>query len=187
MKTQYYTASSLDGFIATENHELDWLLQFDDAADTSYTNFIQNVGAIIMGSHTYMWILDRYLRFGTNQEKHWSYKQPSWVLTRRELPIVKNADVRFASGDIGPIYQQACTIAKDKNIWIVGGGDLAGQFYDAGFLDEIIVQIAPVTLGHGMPLFPRNTSFLPLHLNSIQKLGTVFAELHYTIPKQEGL
>jgi dihydrofolate reductase len=45
--------------------------------------------------------------------------------------------------------------AGGKNVWIVGGGDLAGQFADAGLLDELIVYIAPVTLGGGAPLFPR--------------------------------
>ena len=45
--------------------------------------------------------------------------------------------------------------AGDRNIWIVGGGDLAGQFADAGLLDEVIVSIAPVTLGAGAPLLPR--------------------------------
>jgi dihydrofolate reductase len=45
--------------------------------------------------------------------------------------------------------------AGDRNVWIVGGGDLAGQFADVGLLDELIVAIAPVTLGAGAPLLPR--------------------------------
>jgi len=45
--------------------------------------------------------------------------------------------------------------AGNRNVWIVGGGDLAGQFADAGLLDEVIVYVAPVTLGAGAPLLPR--------------------------------
>jgi len=72
--------------------------------------------------------------------------------------------------------------AGSKNIWIVGGGDLAGQFYDAGLLDEMIVQVASVTLGRGKPLFPRRVTRPPLCLVSIRQIGTTFAELRYEIP-----
>ncbi|HEV2711854.1 MAG TPA: dihydrofolate reductase family protein [Gaiellaceae bacterium] len=51
--------------------------------------------------------------------------------------------------------EEMVAAAGGKNLWIVGGGDLAGQFADAGLLDEVIVYIAPVTLGSGAPLLPR--------------------------------
>ena len=57
MKTQYYAASSLDGYIATAQNSLDWLLQFGAVEGTSYPAFIREVGAIAMGSTTYDWIL----------------------------------------------------------------------------------------------------------------------------------
>ena len=52
-----------------------------------------------------------------------------------------------------------CAAAQGKNIWLVGGGDLVGQFYDAGLLDEVIVQVGSVTLGAGKPLLPRKIAF----------------------------
>ncbi len=73
--------------------------------------------------------------------------------------------------------------AGGKNLWVVGGGDLAGQFYDAGLLDEVIVQIGSVTLGKGKPLFPRRLTSPPLKLESVRQVGTGFAELRYTVPK----
>jgi dihydrofolate reductase len=73
--------------------------------------------------------------------------------------------------------------AGDKNIWVVGGGDLAGQFYDAGLLDEMIVQVGSVTLGKGKHLFPRRLTNPPLRLVSVQQMGTGFAELRYLVPK----
>jgi dihydrofolate reductase len=72
--------------------------------------------------------------------------------------------------------------AGDKNIWVVGGGDLAGQFYDAGLLDEIVVQVGSVTLGKGKPLFPRRLTSPPLTLVSVRQVGTGFAELRYQVP-----
>jgi dihydrofolate reductase len=72
--------------------------------------------------------------------------------------------------------------AGDKNIWVVGGGDLAGQFYDAGLLSEVIVQVGSVTLGKGKPLFPRRVTSPPLALTSVRQVGTGFAELRYQVP-----
>ena len=69
--------------------------------------------------------------------------------------------------------------AGGKNVWIVGGGELAGQFYDHGLLDEIFVQVGSVTLGAGKPLLPRAIVNPPLLLISARPVGTGIAELHY--------
>jgi dihydrofolate reductase len=71
------------------------------------------------------------------------------------------------------------TAAGSNNIRIVGGGDLAGQFFDAGLLDELIVQVGSVTLGRGKPLFPRRVVNPPLRLVSARQVGSGFAELRY--------
>ena len=68
-------------------------------------------------------------------------------------------------------------------LWIVGGGDLAGQFADAGLLDEIIVQVGSVTLGSGKPLLPRVITSPPLRLLAVRAIGEGFAELTYAVPK----
>jgi len=73
------------------------------------------------------------------------------------------------------------TVAGSKNIWIVGGGDLAGQFLDASLLDEIIVQIGSVTLAGGKPLFPRRVLSPVLRLNSVQYYGEGMVELRYDV------
>ncbi len=74
--------------------------------------------------------------------------------------------------------------AAGRNIWIVGGGDLVGQFYDAGLLDEIIVQIGSVTLGRGKPLLPRRMDGAKaLRLTSVQQFGVGMAELRYEVPR----
>ncbi len=76
--------------------------------------------------------------------------------------------------------------AAGKNVWIVGGGDLAGQFYDAGLLDGMFVQIGSVTLGAGKPLLPRGITSPPLRLISARTVGTGFVELHYAMPTERA-
>ena len=77
------------------------------------------------------------------------------VFTHRDLPRVEGADLRFAAGDVASVHAELVAAADGKDVWVVGGGDLAGQFADAGLLDEIVASIAPVTLGAGRPIFPR--------------------------------
>ncbi len=81
------------------------------------------------------------------------------------------------------IHAEMRTAAGGKNIWIVGGGDLAGQFYDVGLLDELIIQIGSVTLGKGKQLFPRKVLSPNLCLMSVQQLGSGMVELRYEVRK----
>lgn len=187
MKTQYYTASSLDGFIADPGHSLDWLLQFGQPEDLDYREYIRDVGAIAMGSTTYEWILANHVRAGSAQGQPWPYEQPVWVFTTRALPGVRGkdgpADVRFVRGDVRLVHRQMIEAAGGKNVWIAGGGELVGQFHDAGLLDEIIVAIASVTLGGGAPLLPRKITTPPLKLMSAKAYGEAFVQLKYAVPK----
>ncbi|WP_110961024.1 dihydrofolate reductase family protein [Acidovorax sp. ST3] len=176
--TQFYGASSLDGFIATPDHDLDWLLQFGEIEGSSYPDFIRSVGALAMGSHTYEWMLKHAIDAG----QPWPYTPPTWVFSTRTLRSIAGADVRFVRGDVRPVHQAMVQAAAGRNVWVVGGGDLVGQFDDAGLLDELIVQVAPVTLGVGTPLFPRRVVQPPLQLQSVTTLGGVFAELRYRVP-----
>jgi dihydrofolate reductase len=161
--TQYYTATTLDGFIADPDNSLDWLFirARDPDGPLNYPNFIAGVGALAMGSTTYEWILD-------HEEGKWPYDAPCRVFTHRRLPAVPGAKIEFTSGDVSSVHEEMRRAAGDRNIWIVGGGDLAGQFADAGLLDEILVQIAPVTLGAGAPLLPRR---IELRLDYLARNG----------------
>jgi dihydrofolate reductase len=186
MKTQYYTATSLDGFIADPDDSLDWLFPLGDIGDTSYPSFIKDIGALAMGSTTYEWMLRHVVGPEAENPRPWPYEQPVWVFTSRTLPGVPGADIRFARGDVRPVHREMATAAAGKNVWVVGGGDLAGQFYDAGLLDEIHVQIGSVTLGAGKPLFPRRLTSPPLRLVSVRAVGPGFAELVYDVPKPDA-
>jgi len=183
MKTQYYTATSLDGFIATEDDSLDWLFPLGDVNDTSYPSFIAQVGALAMGSSTYEWMLRHADTVASETGSPWPYTQPTRVFSSRKLPGIEGADVRFVRGDVRAVHAEMARAAGNRNIWIVGGGDLAGQFHDADLLDELIVQVGSVTLGSGKPLFPRRITSLALRLVSVRQVGTGFAELRYEIAR----
>jgi dihydrofolate reductase len=155
--TQYYTATSLDGFIADPDHSLGWLFtrKQNRSGPLNYDEFIAGVGALAMGSTTYEWIIDHEFAGKDPVEWNWPYDVPCWVFTHRQLEVVPGAPIEFTSGDVAPVHETMVGAAGDRNVWIVGGGDLAGQFADASLLDEVIVYIAPVTLGAGAPLLPR--------------------------------
>lgn len=152
-RTTYYTATTLDGYIADEHDSLEWLFvqPQDEGGPLNYEEFIAGIGALVMGATTYGWILEHQARTG----EPWAYDVPTFVCTHRRFDTMAGADVRFVSGDIRPVHAAMVESAGGKDVWVVGGGDLAAQFADAGLLDEVIVFIAPVTLGAGRPLFPR--------------------------------
>jgi dihydrofolate reductase len=168
--TQYYTATSLDGFIADPDNSLEWLFTRarEEHGPLDYDEFIAEVGSLAMGSTTYDWILDHH---------EWTYELPCWVFTHRELRVVPDANVEFASGDVERVHRQLVEAAGRRNVWIVGGGDLVGQFADAGLLDEVLVSIAPVTLGGGAPLLPRR---FELRLDELGRNGD-FAAARYSV------
>lgn len=180
MKTVYYTATSLDGFIATEEHSLDWLMQFGDE-DPGYPRFIERIGAVAMGKSTYLWLLNNHRATKGDAPFEWSYSQPSWVFSSTELERPVNGDVRFVKGDVRPVHAEMVAAAAGKDVWLVGGGDLVGQFHDQGLLDEVIATVAPVTLGSGKPLLPRRITTPPMELVSAEKVGP-FAQLTFRAP-----
>lgn len=149
MSTVYFTAASLDGFIVDSDDSLDWLTSRDVDADGpfGYQAFIATVGALVMGSATYEWIVK-------NQPGDWMYEQPSWVLTHRPQILVDGHQVRTYGGDIADLHPELVAAADGKDVWLVGGGDVAAQFADAGLIDQMIVTFAPCSLGSGARLLP---------------------------------
>ena len=169
-RTQYYTATTLDGFIADPDNSLEWLFtrRREEGGALDYGVFIAEVGSIVMGATTYEWILDHDFAGKNPVDWVWPYDLPCWVFTHRQLPVVPNATIEFVSGDVAPVHRDLVAAAGGRNVWVVGGGDLAGQFADAGLLDEVQVTIAPVTLGAGAPLLPRR---LELRLDEVGRNG----------------
>lgn len=175
--TQYYTATTLDGFIADPDHSLEWLFTREQDLDgpLSYASFIADVGALAMGANTYEWVLQ-------HQSSGWPYELPCWVFTHRHLPLADER-IKLTADDVATVHGRMRAAAGGRNVWIVGGGGLAGQFAERGLLDEVIVYIAPVTLGAGAPLLPRHVE---LRLEELARNGDFacarYAVVHSTRP-----
>jgi dihydrofolate reductase len=185
MKTQYYTATSVDGFIADSDNSLEWLFAVGDpnepGAQDEYPEFMAQVGAMAMGSTTYEWIAD-HTGFLEEPSK-WEYTIPTWVFSSRELPVPEGLDIRLVSGDVRPVHAEMVDAAGGRNVWLVGGGELVGQFHDAGLLDELILGVAPVFLGAGAPLLPRRITAPTLRLTDVTRYGGTFVTLRYAVEK----
>ncbi len=177
-RTVYYTATTLDGFIATPDHSLEWLLtrSTDSSGPMGYDTFIADIGAIAMGASTYRWLLDNH------PDMEWPYPMPAWVFTHRGFPArTDGADVRYTREPIPLVHKEMMVTAGDRNVWIVGGGPLAAQFAEHGLLDEVCVSIAPVTIGAGRPLLPRHVE---LTLTELAQNGE-FACARYDVVRSQ--
>jgi dihydrofolate reductase len=174
-RIQYFVAASLDGFIATPTDDLGWLLQFDafEGGKESYEAFMAGVGCIVMGGGTYTWLME-------HEPGNWPYLgTPCYVFTRHEYTAPPGADITFVRGDVGEFITDFRADAGSGNIWLVGGGDLAAQFADAGLLDELILSVIPVVLGKGKRLLPLAGPTPPLELTSSRTMGRGIVELQY--------
>lgn len=179
----FYTATTLNGFLADEEDSLDWLFAAPggEGADDRFQTFLAGVGVLVQGSATYEWVVG-HEGLVDEPEKWRTYygARPTFVFTSRSLAEVPGADVRFVSGPPSAVWDDIRRAAGDLDVWVVGGGDLAGQFIDAGLLDEIRVSIAPATLPSGKPLLPRALGANRLTLTSVTQSGA-FAELVYRV------
>ncbi|HEX6500482.1 MAG TPA: dihydrofolate reductase family protein [Micromonosporaceae bacterium] len=179
--TTYYTATSIDGYIADQRHSLDWLFEVEQPGDTQFAEFFAGIGAFAMGAATYEWILaNEKLVEQPDRWRGWYGDTPCWVFTHRDLPSIPQAPVTFVAGDVRPVHRQMAAAAGGRDIWLVGGGELVGSFADHGLLDEIILTVAPATLGAGAPLLPRRLTSSRLSLASVARSGP-FATLTYTV------
>ena len=185
----YYCAASLDGYIAESDDTLDWLLGYEGSYDgdeaesgkgkAGYEGFYEGVGALVSGSVTYEFVLDHLGEGG-----EWPYKgKPCWVLSSRDLPIPDGdeVDVRMANAKVRELYDEMIAAAGDRNLWVIGGGNVASQFADEGLLDEVLVTVVPVVLGEGKPLFDRRLPGGPMQLTGSRYFDSGMVELRYEI------
>lgn len=180
-KVIYYTASSFNGFIATEENSLEWLFEVGSPDAVDFNSFLAGIDVLVSGSTTYEWVYE-FENLAEAPEK-WrdSYgDRPTFVFTSRDLPVPDGSDIRFVSGKVEEHIESIRGAAGDGNIWVIGGGDLAAQFLDAGVLDEIQVTMTPVALPGGAPLFPRDIRSDRLELRSVEKFGQ-FAHLIFDV------
>ena len=172
-KVSIFIATTLDGYIATKDESLDWLFEVEGEGDNGIEAFYETTDTVIMGKRTYDWLMAQEL-------EEFPYKgRDCFVFSRSEHKDTRN--VKFVSGDVS-LFVRRLKQRKGKKIWLMGGGELIRAFLSEGLVDEIIVTIAPVILGSGIPLFPEGDYRLDLELKGTNTFGQ-FVELSYDVKK----
>lgn len=170
-KVSLYIASSIDGYIASEEGSVDFLDSIDhEGEDYGFTEFYENIDAVAMGRKTYDFCLS---------VDQWPYAgKQSYVFTNSNLKTDRN-DIKFLSGDVKEVSNKISD-AGFKNIWLVGGGKLNAQFISHSLIDKIILTIIPVVLGKGIPLFGES-DFDPVkyELTNVEKYSSGVVQLNY--------
>jgi dihydrofolate reductase len=118
--------------------------------------------------------------------QNWPYSgKPTWILTSRDLPEPEgdDVDVRIGPGKVPDLYDEMMAAAGERDLWVVGGGNVASQFADEGLLDELILTVAPVVLGEGKPLFDRRLPGGALQLTGTRTWDSGMVELRYQLEK----
>ena len=178
----YETATSFDGYLADEQHSLDWLFAVPGGEEPQLAP--PKAAVQVMGSTTYEWVL-RELG-GLENMNVWNEAMPSTVVvfTTRQLAAPEGADVQFFSGDVADALPKLQELAGDGIIWVVGGGGIASQFIAARALDEMVFSVAPVALGAGAPLLTHRLESDQATLVKVQQVGQ-FARLTYELSYPE--
>jgi len=186
-RTVYYSAASLDGYIAEADDTIEWLTTYEGTFEGagvepiagSYDRFYEGIGALVSGATTYEYVLG-HRRAGDD----WPYAgKPYWVLTSRDLPSPEGAgvDVRIGAADVADLHDEMIAAAGERDLWVIGGGNVASQFADAGLLDEVHVTVVPVVLGAGKPLFDRRLPGGAMQLIAARAFDSGMVELRYEI------
>ncbi len=164
-----YIATSLDGYIAKLDGDIDWLPSPEEGGESgSYTRFYDSIDALIMGSTTYQQVLG----FGD-----WVYpEKPSYVLTTRNLSTVRS-DILFVKGGVEEVIEEV-NQKEYQRVWLVGGGQVASSFIQRGLVDEYIITIIPIILGSGISLY-QSLPELKLTLVESKSSSSGMVELHY--------
>lgn len=168
-KVIVYIATSLDGYIATDNDSLDWLFRVEGEGDNGYSEFYDRIDTIVLGRRTYDWIMDV-------EKDNFPYKNKKcYVFSNSKYG--SNEYVKFVNEDTVS-FINTLKNTEGRNIWIVGGGNLISHFLKENLVDELIITIAPTIIGTGIPLFAKQNLEMDLELQSVRRFNQ-FAELHY--------
>lgn len=167
MSIYFYGCITLDGYLADRNHGLSWLHDTGSVEDTGYDRFYSQMDITLMGRRTFREIQslkDPASCYPTTQ---------NYVFTHSKAPLPQG----FVPVD-RDVVEFVAQLPPEKNIWVVGGNTILAPLLDGDLVDRIILQIAPVLLGAGIPLFTQQEALKRFHLKAVRQYGP-FAELEY--------
>lgn len=175
----YDAAMSVNGFLADADHSLEWLFAVPDAEAAAID--LPDARVLVMGANTFRWVV---AQIGAEAEPaRWSEHHgdiPTFVFARSAVPMLPGANIRLVSGEVSAVLPDILAAAAGGTVWLMGGGELAGQFVDADALDEIALTIAPAFLDSGASLLPRRIESDRLTLTQVEQRGQ-FARVRYQV------
>lgn len=159
-KVILYIAMSLDGFIATESGDIEWLSGQDATSEEmgSYENFIQTIDTVVMGYTTYLQITTELA------PGNWPYKgMKSYVLTHKN--VKSDEGIVFTDENIKHLIENIKS-ESGENIWVCGGANVVNQFMKEDLIDRYHITVIPTILGKGIRLFHDKNERVKLKLIS---------------------
>ena len=165
-----FIAASLDGYIAKENDDLEWLMETEGEGDNGYTEMYETIDTIIMGKKTYDYVVEHTETFPYVNEK-------CYVFFFFEKG--SNEHVEFVNEDVVE-FTKRLKEQEGSKIWMVGGGSLLREFFKNNLIDEYVVTITPHILGSGVPLFQDKNPEIHLTLTDTKRFGQ-FVNLYYKV------
>lgn len=177
LKISAFIATSIDGYIAKKNGDIDWLTKFilptdeNEDKDCGFSKFFSSVDALVMGRNSY----DVVSNFET-----WPYEGKRVVVLSSTLTSVCEKAELF-KGDIGYLIEKLQTDGI-KHIYVDGGATIS-QFLNMGLINQIIISIIPVVLGSGIPLFSKINDDKWLQLVSSQAYSNGLVQIRYELVK----
>jgi dihydrofolate reductase len=174
-KVTFGVANSLDNYIARQDHAVDWLL-WDKEVSSLISEFRKTIDTVVMGRKTYEVALKNGMA---------SYPGVHNYVFSKTLPASKEESVEIISGDAAEFIRNLKK-QPGKGICVMGGGELARSLFEAGVIDEVTLNIHPVLLGSGIPLFPPMQTQVDMNLEECRTLRTGCVCLTYRVKHRAG-
>ena len=174
MGVYFYGCISMDGYLADRQHRLDWLYATGSPEETGYEDFYAQMDVTLMGRKTY-----EEAAKGEDLSKIYPTTE-NYVFTHRG--DISGPGAAAVCGDVADFVRG---LGRERNIWVIGGNTLLGPLLDCGLVGHIILQVAPVLLGEGIPLFTQHPAVRRFRLKDVRRYGP-FAELHWDRPSGEN-
>ena len=166
--------TSADGFIARPDGDLEWLTSRPAPAGFyGMSEFVKSIDTKVLGRKSY----EASVRLGARFDERTRY-----IVFSRHPPADAPSRVEFVSDAIGP-YVRRLKEQPGKDIWLMGGGELIASFLDEQALDELVLTVAPVFIGEGIPLIARRHRHTPLALQSADRFENGVVQLHYRVER----
>jgi len=175
-----YIATSVDGYIARPDGDVEWLNRHPSTSDYGMRDFYPSIDTILWGRKTYDWALD-YDRKTGSKGRIFDTKLANYVFSSRP-PKQATPGIEFISEPIKE-FAQRLRATPGKHIWMMGGGELIASFLDAGEIDEFDIHVIPTLIGEGIPLIAPRHRDVPLRMRSAGKYPDGVVRLRYEVER----